>query len=198
MAAPNLWTQVFPWARSLPWRHNERDGVSDHQPHDCLRNRLFRRRSKKTSKLCVTGLCKGNSTVTSEFPAQRASYAGNVPIWWRHHDAGGLHMTNKCGSLRSVWSFVKCMFLSTCCNHWDHVQILQSVNRRFKSFTWVRSQTSTLVDCQQFTPLNVAHDLRMIILISDIANDAYHLQIDISLSAKCVYAKPHLYPYQRS
>ena len=36
---------------SLHWRHNGRDSVSYHQPHDCLLNRLFRRRSKKTSKL---------------------------------------------------------------------------------------------------------------------------------------------------
>ena len=34
----------------LQWRHNSRDGVSNHQPHDCLLNRLFRRRYKKTSK----------------------------------------------------------------------------------------------------------------------------------------------------
>ena len=45
----------------LLWRHNGRDGVSNHQPHDCLLNRLFRRRSKQTSKLRVTGLCVGNS-----------------------------------------------------------------------------------------------------------------------------------------
>ena len=44
-----------------------------------------RRRSKKTSKLCVAGLCGGNSPVTGEFPAQRASNAENVSIWWRHH-----------------------------------------------------------------------------------------------------------------
>ena len=67
------------------WRHNERDGVSNHQPHDCLLNRLLRRRSKKTSKLRVIGLCEGNSPVTGEFPAQRASNAENVSIWWRHH-----------------------------------------------------------------------------------------------------------------
>ena len=42
---------------SLRWRHNGRDSVSNHQPHHCLLNRLFRRRSKKTSKLRVTGLC---------------------------------------------------------------------------------------------------------------------------------------------
>ena len=71
---------------SLKWRHNGRDSVSNHQPHDCLLNHLFRRRSKKTSKLRVTGLCAGNSPGTGEFPAQMASYAENVSIWWRHHD----------------------------------------------------------------------------------------------------------------
>ena len=71
--------------RSLQWRHNERDGVSNHQPCDCLLNCLFRRISKKTSKLRVTGLCAGNSPVTGKFPAQRASNAKNVSIWWRHH-----------------------------------------------------------------------------------------------------------------
>ena len=25
-------------------------------------------------------------TGAGEFPVQRASYAENVPIWWRHHD----------------------------------------------------------------------------------------------------------------
>ena len=48
-------------------------------------NRLFRCRSKKTSKLHVTSLCVGNSSVTGEFPARRASNAENVSIWWRHY-----------------------------------------------------------------------------------------------------------------
>ena len=72
--------------RPLHWRHNDHDGVSNHQPHGCLLNRLFRRRSKKTSKLRVTGLCAGNSPGTGEFPAQMASNAEKVSIWWRHHD----------------------------------------------------------------------------------------------------------------
>ena len=46
---------------SLRWRHNDHAGVPNHQPHGCLLNRLFRHRSKKTSKLRVTGLCAGNS-----------------------------------------------------------------------------------------------------------------------------------------
>ena len=60
---------------SLQWRHNGRDGVSNHQPHHYLLNRLFKNRSKKTSKLLATGLC-----------AQMASNVENVSIWWRHYD----------------------------------------------------------------------------------------------------------------
>ena len=71
---------------TLRWRHNEPDGVSNHQPHDCLLNRLCGLRWKKTSKLRVTGLCAGNSLETGEFPAQMASNAENVSIWWRHHE----------------------------------------------------------------------------------------------------------------
>ena len=62
------------------WRNNGRHGVSNHQPHDCLLKRLFRRRSKKTSMLC--------SAVNSPPPhthTQRANNAENVSIWWRHH-----------------------------------------------------------------------------------------------------------------
>ena len=83
----SLVTQLFD---PLQWRHNERDGVSIHQPHDCILNHLFRRRSKKTSKLHVTGLCVGNSPVTGEFPAQMASNVENVPIWSRHHQVASL------------------------------------------------------------------------------------------------------------
>ena len=79
----SAWT----WSTStLQWRHNERDNVSNHQPHDCLHNHLFRRRSKKTSKLRVTGLCAENSPVTGEFPAQKASDADTVSTRWRRHD----------------------------------------------------------------------------------------------------------------
>ena len=49
------------------------DVVSNKLPHHCLFNRLFGCKSKKTSKLRVTGLCAGNSPGTGEFPAQLAS-----------------------------------------------------------------------------------------------------------------------------
>ena len=79
-------------ATTLQWRHDGHDSASNHQPHDCLLNRLFRRRSKKTSKLRVTGLCAGNSPATGEFSAQMASNAENVSIWWRHYRIKALQM----------------------------------------------------------------------------------------------------------
>ena len=70
---------------TLQQRYNGHNGIPNHQLHDCLLNRLFRRRSKPPSKLRITGLCGGNSLVTSEFPAQMASNMENVSIWWHHH-----------------------------------------------------------------------------------------------------------------
>ena len=67
------------------WRHNGSDGVPNHRRLDCLPNRLYRRRSKKTPKLRVTGLCEGNPPVTGGFLSQRVSNAENVSILWRHH-----------------------------------------------------------------------------------------------------------------
>ena len=99
---------------ALRWRHNDHGSVSNHQPHSCLLNRLFRRKSKKTSKFRVTGLCVGNSPgpvnsphkgpvtrkmfpfddvimrpfvreTTGGFPSQMASNVECVSIAWRHH-----------------------------------------------------------------------------------------------------------------
>ena len=92
----DTWWKLIDWkyrycrlaedTESLQWRHNGLDSVANHQPHDYLFSRLFGRRSEKTSKLRVTGLCAWNSPGTGEFPAQMASYAENVSIWWRHHE----------------------------------------------------------------------------------------------------------------
>ena len=75
------------WQVTLQWRHNGRDGVSNHEPRDCLLNRVYRRRSKKTSKLRITGLCAWNSPVTGESRTQMTSNEENVSIWWRHHES---------------------------------------------------------------------------------------------------------------
>ena len=80
---PALWKA----SSSLQWRHNGRDAVWNHCRPECVFNRPLRCGPRNTSKLRVTGTCEGNSPVTGEFPAQRASNAENVSIPWCHHDA---------------------------------------------------------------------------------------------------------------
>ena len=58
------------------------------------------RKQQKTAKLRVTGLCEGNSLVTSEVPLHTASNAENVSIWWRHHEMKML-VFRRCSGLLS-------------------------------------------------------------------------------------------------
>ena len=64
---------------ALQWRHNERGGISNHRLFYCLLYRLFRRKSKKTSKLCSSALL-----------AFRRKYFHSLTSSWdicRHHDS---------------------------------------------------------------------------------------------------------------
>ena len=68
----------------LKLRHNECGSVSNQQRLHCLLKCWLRCRLKKTWKLRFTGLCAGNPPVIGEYPAQKASNAENVSIWWCH------------------------------------------------------------------------------------------------------------------
>ena len=110
------------------WRHNGRDGVLNHQPYDCLLSHLFGRRSKKTSKLRVTGLCAGNSPGTGEFPAQMASNAENVSIWWRHHVKSPVH--------QKAWYWLFRTYNMQCCSGVNFVYLDGTKSKiRFKMWT---------------------------------------------------------------
>ena len=91
-------------AVTLQWRHNGRDSVSNHESHDFLLNRYSdadQRKHQSSTSLAFVGKSPG----TGEFPAQMASYAENVSIWWRHHDTAAKRSSakdwpgfNVCGS----------------------------------------------------------------------------------------------------
>ena len=71
-----VWYDLIP---TLQRRHNEGDGVSNHQPNDCSLNCLFKAQIKENIK-ALRHWPAGNSSVTREFPAQRASNAENISI----------------------------------------------------------------------------------------------------------------------
>ena len=66
---------------TIQCRKNERDGVSNHRCLHCLL--LFQVQVKENIKAPRHWPLW---PVTGEFPAQKASDAENIPIWWRHHD----------------------------------------------------------------------------------------------------------------
>ena len=69
--------------------HTERDGISNHQPHECLRNRLFRRRSKKTSKpaslACVRGIHRWQVNSPHKRPVTRKMFPFDKVIMYIIH-----------------------------------------------------------------------------------------------------------------
>ena len=127
------------YSSSLQWRHNGHDIVSNHKPRHCLLNRLFGRRSKKTSKLRATGLWVGNSPGTGEFPVQMASNAENVSIWWRHH---GVELIR--GFALIIISYFRVASLPQCHevygHNWPATKIVQNVK-------WMHTNGNTCYLC---------------------------------------------------
>ena len=107
---------------ALQWRHNDHNGVSNHQPHGCLLNCLFRRRSEKTSKLRVTGLCVWNSPgpVNSPHkgPVTRKMFPFDDVIMWAWH-----------GSNRTITKHNKAEQNTKNIHHVHNIQIKSEVTR---------------------------------------------------------------------
>ena len=79
---------------------------------------VVRRRSKKTSKLRVTGLCAGNSPVTSVFPALKASN-GEIFQFDDVIIMGGGHCDSKAViSLIIEWKHIDLRTISRSRKHW--------------------------------------------------------------------------------
>ena len=68
----------------MQWRHNEHDGVSNYEPQDCCPTIYSGVDQRKHQSSASLALVKGNSPETGEFPAQMASNAEKVSIWWRN------------------------------------------------------------------------------------------------------------------
>ena len=95
-----------------------------------------RRRSKKTSKPRITGLGEGNSPVTGEFPAQRASKAENVSIWSCHHGRYILCMW----TFYAIMHLIICGVMSLvsalqCYENKNNLQLVSSTTIRFCTFS---------------------------------------------------------------
>ena len=121
---------------SLQWRHNERDGVSNHQPRDCLLNCLFRHRSKKTSELRVTGLCAVNSPHKGPVTPKMFPFDDVIMIWNLFNEWSHTHGQNR----------VKISYI--CIRKWRyHVTLLHTLKRKDRQ-----------VDCPRTVMNLILHD----------------------------------------
>ena len=97
------------------------------------------------------GLCAGNSSVTGEFPAQRASNAENVSIWWRHH---GYNNTDAICSWIIKWSYrCWCIFYVVLVLLVHYLSAVNALRRKFYELHWlwncVASSGKILVVCEK-------------------------------------------------
>ena len=88
------WHDVIISIATLLWRHNGRDGVSNHQPQFIQAQIKENIKAPRHWPLCR------EFTGNQWFPAQMASNTENVSIWWHHHEfscyASPLKPTSDC------------------------------------------------------------------------------------------------------
>ena len=98
----------------------------------------FRAQIKENIKApCHWPLC-GEFTGTGEFPAQRASNAENVSIWWRHHDMIGCAMTGVCSWYNS------CVMMLPNHSWWCHLVLCQNeIKKKYFHFCHILYLIST-------------------------------------------------------
>ena len=109
----HAWSGLY-WIGGHPfqWRHNGRGSVSNHQPHHCLLNCWFRHRSKKTSKLCVTGLFVGNSPGPVNSPHK-------WPVTRKRFPFDDVIMTSTAGLI--PFPLIKSPHRKICCDIWYRI-----------------------------------------------------------------------------
>ena len=99
------------WASGRPsalqWRHNEHDGVSNHQPHDCLLKRLFRCRSRKHQSYASPAFVRGIHQWPVNSPQKGSVTQKMFPfddvIMWNHSVYGVVwyHNFDFCGTSKA-------------------------------------------------------------------------------------------------
>ena len=116
--------------KALQWRHIERDGVSNHWRLDCSLNRLFRRRSKKASKLHVTGLTPVNSP--HKGPVTLKCFHLMTSSWVNRN------VQQQCRKTVYTWLLVSVSFLHVRC---EKLSFRQNMTRIVKKLYAVRFTT---------------------------------------------------------
>ena len=93
-----IWLQTsLSWLFTLQWRHNECDGISNHQPQDCLRNPLlWHRKHKSSASLAfVQGIYRSPVNSLHKWPVMWKMFPFDdfimmpITLWWSNNELIG-------------------------------------------------------------------------------------------------------------
>ena len=140
--------------------HNEHDGVWNQVCQDCLLICLLTRRSKKTSKLCITGLCEGNPLVTGGFPSQRASNMDKASIWRYHHEIE--FYKNTWCSYQYNTDTIRCKFNRSCQKRCSDIYC--AVNELILPFysEWKMTRMISMASCKTAVSYTLSREYRVV------------------------------------
>ena len=137
----SYFSQVTDIEIALQWRNYESLCFPNHRRLDYLFHRLFRRSSKKTSKLRVTGLCEGNPLVAVWFPSRRASNAEMFPFG--DVILGNLLLDDICSVVTYTWHgivlCITCHFRANADLWWFLCCILDKLFNMQLRFRWIKT-----------------------------------------------------------
>ena len=116
-----IWGQTLLWELvSLQWRHNGRDGVSDHQPYDCSLNCIFKEQIKENfqssaSLASVREIHRWPVNSPRKGPVTRKMFPFDDVIMWMENIFGSPNTRHLPGGIVRVWvktwSCLRCMLI---------------------------------------------------------------------------------------
>ena len=123
------------------------NGISNHQPQDCLFNCLFRCRWKKTSKLQVTGLCEGNSPMIGESPHKgpltQKMFPFDMSSWNGYSGLDGLQWG--CWHRASRWPCVGSNLIVMAQGQWEMILLVEGYQIKEKYWHPLQSFMSEIL-----------------------------------------------------
>ena len=158
--------RIFSFYNALQWRHNGRDGVSNHQPHDCLFNRYSgadRRKHQSSASLAfVRGIHRGPVNSPHKGPVTQKMFPfDDVIIEWDFMESRQICTTHK--YIFMIWLFEISL-------RWDSFKPLPNKSMfEINLFRWVSNTCTCLVVYNKIS-LSHIYDVIMSAMASQITS----------------------------
>ena len=132
---------------SLQWRNNGHDGVSNHQPHDCLLKRLFKRKCQSSASLAfVRGIHEWPVNSTHKRPVTRKMFPFDDIIMLSHllFSSSNWTQIKSYSRLRCSLSFTSVWYFCMARRRFISFSLINLSNLDVRSFIWWKIRNKAL------------------------------------------------------